>query len=251
MLLGVNEDENDAVSLLVGQYDKFFKSVELGEELIKEMIMSSIFGIPITSHYAKSLNRVLLKRITNLATNFRAFNNLSTKVQEVLLKRNADLIVCLRLSIFFEMKTGLCQIRSIIGHEDIENTENMIAATLKSNSTTKASYKPIQYYNIHNINMTEKEISRSQRHLWLQRKIAKAVAFNECLAKVLSYVLLFCSDFSDDDMTSSARIEVEISQQNLIRILQKFVSATFPESVANYLFREIMECVGNLRELVL
>ena len=135
------------------------------------------------------------------------------------------------------MKSGLCQILSLIGNDDIENTENMIFTTLQSNSTTTASYKPIQYYDIHNINMTEEQTSRSQRHVWLQRKIAKAVAFNECLAKVLSYVLLFCSDFSDDDMTSSARIEVEISQQNLIRILQKFVSATFPESVAKEMIR--------------
>ena len=91
MLAGLGEDEINVVNDLVSQHDKHYKSVKFGEDLIKEMIMSSIFGIPMSANTAISAYRLMIQRVTRVAKHFEDFTNLSGKVQGELLgtcKRN-------------------------------------------------------------------------------------------------------------------------------------------------------------------
>ena len=95
MLLGPGEDEIRVVNEFVKEHDKNYKSVNFGKDLIKEMIMSSIFGIPMSSNTAMSAYRLMVQRVTRVAKNFVDFRDLPFKVQEAMLKRNADLVVSL------------------------------------------------------------------------------------------------------------------------------------------------------------
>ena len=250
MFVGPGEDEINVVNDIVNQHDKQYKSVNFGEDLIKEMIMSSIFGIPMSANTAISAYRLMIQRVTRVAKHFEDFTNLSGKVQGVLLKHNADLVVSLRGSAFFQMKTGLDQILTSLGFEDIETAKNMILTTLKSNSTKEEDYKKIDYKKFNTIQKTADQTASEKRYGVLMSQIGSAVAFNQNLIKILSYVLIFCSDFSDDNIDVEERTTIEKVQKNLIQIVHRYVFATYPEEMASSVFSGMMECLGNLRELV-
>ena len=107
MLAGPGEDEINVINEFVSQHDMHYKSINFGEDLIKEMIMSSIFGIPMSANTAMSAYRLMVQRVTRVSKHYNDFQSLSVKVQGILLKHNADLVVSLRGASFFQMKTGL------------------------------------------------------------------------------------------------------------------------------------------------
>jgi len=250
MFVGPGEDEINVVNDIVNQHDKHYKSVNFGEDLIKEMIMSSMFGIPMSANTAISAYRLMIQRVTRVSKHFEDFTNLPGKVQGVLLKRNADLVVSLRGSAFFQMKTGLDQILTSLGFGDIETAKNMILTTLKSNSTKEENYKKIDYQMFNTIQKTEEQTASEKRYGALLSEIGSSIVFNQHLIKIFSYVLIFCSDFSDADIDVDERTAVEKVQKNLIQIVQRYVCATYPEAMANSVFSGMMDSLGNLRELV-
>lgn len=94
------------------RHDERYKSVGFGEELIKEMVMCSVFGIPLSTSASIQAYRLMIQRITKVAHNFEHFLDMTHPVQTALLKQNADLIVSLRGAVFFdERKHGLEQVR--------------------------------------------------------------------------------------------------------------------------------------------
>ena len=250
MLVGPGEDEIRIVNEFVDQHDKNYKSINFGEDLIKEMIMSSIFGIPMSANTAMSAYRLMVQRVTKVSKNFIDFRNLSFKAQGTLLKHNADLVVSLRGAAFFYMKTGLDQILTSLGFEDLETAKNMILTTLKSNSTKETDYKKIDYKKFNTIQKTAEQSALERKYDSLLAKIGAAVSFNQNLVKILSYILMFCSDFSDDEMDISDRTNIEQAQEKVILISQRYIYATYPEEMASSVYGNLMECIGNLRELV-
>ena len=250
MLVGPGEDEIRVVNQFAEQHDKYYKSVNFGEDLIKEMIMSSIFGIPMSSNTAMSAYRLMVQRVTGVSKNFNDFTNLSRKVQGALLKHNADLVVSLRGAACFYMKTGLDQILTSLGFDDLETTKTMILTTLKSNSTKETDYKKIDYKKFNTIQKTAEQSALELKYDSLLSKIGAAVSFNQNLVKILSYILMFCSDFSDEELDLSDRTSIEKAQEKLILIAQRYIFATYPEEMASSVYNNMMDCLGNLRELV-
>ena len=249
MFIGPGEDEISVVNNIVCQHDKHYKSINFGEDLIKEMIMSSIFGIKMSANTAISAYRLMVQRVTRVSKHFSDFTNLSQKVQGLLLKRNADLVVSLRGAAFFQMKTGLDQILTSLGFEDLETAKNMILTTLNSNNTKEEDYKKIDYKKFNTIQKTADQTAEEIRYDLLLSRTGNAVAFNQNLIKILSYVLIFCSDFRDEDMDSVDRACVEKAQEKVILMVQRYVFATYPEAMATTVFTGMMECLTNLREL--
>ena len=97
------------ISLL---HDQRYKSIGFGEELIKEMVMCSVFGIPLSTSASILAYRLMIQRITKVAHHFENFLDMTHPVQVALLRQNADLIVSLRGAVFFdEQKHGLDQVR--------------------------------------------------------------------------------------------------------------------------------------------
>ena len=249
MFAGPGEDEINVVNEFVSLHDKHYKSINFGEDLIKEMIMSSIFGIPMSANNAMSAYRLMVQRVTRVAKNFTDFTTLSGNVQGVLLKHNADLVVSLRGAAFFTMKKGLDQILTSLGFDDIETAKKMILTTLKSNNTKEEDYKRIDYRKFNTIQKKADKTDDEARYDLLLSRIGAAVTFNQNLVKILSYVLLFCSDFRDEKLDVKERISIEKTQERMILIVERYVFATYPESMATSVFAGMMECLGNLREL--
>ena len=254
MLAGPGEDEINVINEFVSQHDMHYKSINFGEDLIKEMIMSSIFGIPMSANTAMSAYRLMVQRVTRVSKHYNDFQNLSVKVQGILLKHNADLVVSLRGASFFQMKTGLDQILTSLGLQDLESAKNMILTTLKSNSTKEEDYKKIEYKKwtsgFNTVQKTPDQTASEKRYDFLLSRIGKAVAFNQNLIKMLSYILIFCSDFHDEDIDLDEKTNVGKAQEKLIIMVQRYIFATYPDEMAGVVFAGLMECLGNLRELV-
>lgn len=212
---------------------------------------SQLCCLLVADNYEHTLEGAILagSQWLNVSQNFNDFTNLSFKVQGTLLKHNADLVVSLRGAAFFHMKTGLDQILTSLGFEDLETAKNMILTTLKSNSTKEGDYKKIEYKKFNTIQKTAEESATEHRYDSLLSRIGAAVTFNQNLVKILSYILIFCSDFSDDEIDVSDRTNIEKAQEKLIAIAQRYVYATYPEDMASPVFSNLMECLGNLREL--
>ena len=92
----------NAISQIGQLHDRRFKSVNFGEALIKEMLFSSVFGVPLSINAALTAYRLMVQRVHRVATAFSPFSSLSLKSQSILLKHNADLVVSLRGAMFFE-----------------------------------------------------------------------------------------------------------------------------------------------------
>ena len=110
------EDERFQMEKLIKEHNDKYRSVNFGEELIKEMIMCSMFGIPVSTSAAISGYRLTVERITRIAHNLDCFTELHKNDQATLLMENADLLVNLRGAIFFDSKNkGVNQILISMG----------------------------------------------------------------------------------------------------------------------------------------
>ena len=79
-------EELSGLHLLVERHDEQYKSVNFGETLIKEMIMCSMFGIPVSMSAAISGYRLTVERITRIANHLDSFGTLPKMDQNSLLK---------------------------------------------------------------------------------------------------------------------------------------------------------------------
>ena len=249
MFMGPGEDEIFAVNKLVSQHDKQYKSINFGEDLIKEMIMSSMFGISVSANSAMSAYRLMRQRVARVAKNFGGFSDLNINAQEKLLKHNADLIISLRGAVFFEMKTGFDQIFTSLGFEDLQIAKNLIKVTLENDNTKEDSYKKIEYKKLNTIQSIDPHSAEEGRYNKLLFQTGAVVSFSQNLVKMLSYVLLFCNDFHDPEIDALDRSKITKARDSLIQMAQKYVFATYPEEMATTVFAGMMECMGNLREL--
>merc|ERR1712200_117258 len=70
------QEEELQLDKLVKQHNERYRSVNFGEELIKEMIMCSMFGIPVSMSAAISGYRLTVERITRIANHLDSFGTL-------------------------------------------------------------------------------------------------------------------------------------------------------------------------------
>jgi len=241
-------DDIKIVEKLVLNHDSQYKAINFGEDVIKEMIMSSVFGIPVSAKAAMTAYKLMIQRVTRVAQNFTDFLELPSTAQTTLLKNNADMIVSLRGAVFFEMKKqGLDQILSSLGINDLQSARDMIFATMKCHNTLKH----IDYKTFNTI-QDKCEISTEKRYDQLLEQIGSTIAFNPNLVILFSYVLLFSVSFKDYDIFDEiSREKVLRINDALIGLLERYLFAMFPNDIANGIFSAIMNCIGDLRELTL
>lgn len=244
-----HEDEINIVKELTGVHNKNYKSVNFGEDVIKEMIMSSIFGVPMSAKTAKTAYRLMLQRVTIVATGFTEFSKLPPTVQECLLQHNADMVVSLRSAQFFQIKNhSRNQILCSLGVDDVETAKSIIAEIQMTYNTRKKDYKAVEYKNINTIKKEMNNSSEEEGYDLLLSRVGANVAFDENILILFSYVILFCTDFSDDTINSTTQKIIEEAKERLITLLKKYVYLTYPETTAKTVFKSVLECIQDLRE---
>ncbi len=88
-----------------------------------EMVMSSVFKVPLSPSATMTAYRLMIQRVTKVAQGFDPFINLPYKMQSTLLKHNADLVSLLLINCFFNEKhTWLC-FKYVTGHTQERSTK--------------------------------------------------------------------------------------------------------------------------------
>ena len=240
--LEISNDEIFQIRQISNEHDRHYKSVAFGEELIKEMVMCSVFKIPLSTTAAMKAYRTMVSRVTKVAQGFDPFLSCDHNTQSSLLKGNADLLVSLRGAVFFDIqKKGLDQILYSFGVDDIDTGKKMIMVTLKN----AGDLGRIDYKNFNSIQKIDESSETESRYDRLLARVGSTVSLMPEVVKLFSYIVLFSSDFT----AVESRAQVDSIQEMLINMLKRFLYSQYPREVAVKLFANILHCIGDLREL--
>jgi len=232
-------EELSGLQILVERHDEQYKSVNFGETLIKEMIMCSMFGIPVSMSAAISGYRLTVERITRIANNLETFGSLPKFDQNSLLKENADLLVSMRGAIFFDSrKKGVNQVLISMGIDDMDTIKTMFTPLMKEDRMKHIDYKT--FNSIQQVNNSETEV----RYNFLQGKVAEAIG-DEIITTLLTYIILFSIDFCP----IADRRRIECIQERYIRMLERYVYSKHPRHLACHTFATCLNAVTCIREM--
>jgi len=234
------EDEFYHLESLVKAHNDKYRSVNFGEELIKEMIMCSMFGIPVSTSAAINGYRLTVERITRIAHNLECFTDLHKTDQSHLLMENADLLVNLRGAIFFDSrKKGVNQILISMGIDDMDTIKSMFTPLLKENSM-----KHIDYKTFNSIQAVANPAVET-RYGTLQSKVAELLCGDDVVTVLTTYIILFSVDFC----SLIDRRRVEQTQERFLRMLQRYIYSKIPRKIARVKLAQTLEMVTCLREM--
>lgn len=234
-----SSSEYKQLEQLVTEHDERYRSVNFGEELIKEMIMCSMFGIPVSTSAAINGYRLSVERITRIAHNLDCFTDLPKSDQNNLLKENADLLVNLRGAIFFDRKKkGVDQVLISMGIDDLQTIKTMFTPLLKENSM-----KHIDYKTFNSIQAVANPATES-RYNFLQTKVADIIT-DDITTILVTYIILFSVDFCP----LLDRRRVERTQDVYIRMLERYIYSKTPRRVACGILAKTLSAVTCLREM--
>jgi len=235
-----SQDEFYQLSSLVKAHNDKYRSVNFGEELIKEMIMCSMFGIPVSTSAAINGYRLTVERITRIAHNLECFTDLNKTDQSHLLMENADLLVNLRGAIFFDSrKKGVNQILISMGIDDMDTIKSMFTPLLKENSM-----KHIDYKTFNSIQAVANPAVES-RYGTLQSRVAELLCGDDVVTVLTTYIILFSVDFC----SIIDRRRVEQTQDRFLRMLQRYIYSKIPRKIARVKLAQTLEMVTCLREM--
>ena len=249
----MNEQKLDCIKVvakILSEHDKNYKSVNLGEDVIREMIMCSFLGSPVNSKTAMTAYRAMLKRVDLVANNFEHFKELKLKTQHILLKHNSDLIVSLQGANFFQVeRNGQDQILHSLGFEDHDAATKLIEEVKKTYDINETEYKAISYKKFNTIQEKKDDTADEQRYDQLVSRVGACAGIDKCVLVLLSYALLFSSDFEDEFLTEEGMKGIERSQQQVIAILERYIYTLYSGQVASKVFNGVLRCLADLREL--
>ena len=240
-LLEISKDEVETIRSIGYWHDRCYKSVDFGEDLIKEMLFSSVCGVSLSVQSAMTAYRLMIQRVNRVATGFDPFSRLSSRSQSTLLKHNADLVVSLRGAVFFETnKQGMDQIVISLGINDCDFARKLIF------DAKQQKINKIHYSSMNALQKIEVSSPAELRYNKLMERVGSTMTFDVNLVKLLSYVLLFLCDFED---SLEDQADVVSCQETMIRMLQRYVFGKYPRKMAVNLFSKVLSCVTDLQEL--
>jgi len=234
------DDEWKMIDQMVKEHEDKYRSVNFGEELIKEMIMCSMFGLPLSTTAAINGYRLTVERITRIAHNLEVFTDLSKNDQSTLLMENADLLVSLRGAIFFDSRNkGVSQILISMGIEDMDTIKSIYTPLMKENSMKHIEYKTF------NSIQTVANPSIESRYTSLQSRVANLLSNDDIIIVLITYIILFNVDFCS--LIDKRRVEQ--IQERFIRMLQRYIYSQVPRQSARVKLGNTIGMITNLREM--
>ena len=137
VFLQPGEDDLNVVNFIVENHDMQFKSICVGEKIIKELINASVCGVPLSFDYHIALHRIWLQRIIKVAYQLPDFINLPSKLQQSLLKENINMVFTLRGATDNMTKNTSNTFKRNLGPDDCEFAKKAIADVLKLQTKEK------------------------------------------------------------------------------------------------------------------
>ena len=245
------KDNLNIVKVIVMNHNTHFRSISFGEQILKGVIFSTLFGSPLSmeslSFPALSCLEVIFEKNIRAARHFPDFMNLPAKLQTTLLKNNSSMLVALCGATVGKGQFP-DQITDQLSSCDVKIVKYMMSLILKSQNGTEKSFNKITHENrTHGLNFND--IKVKERHQILESRVQLKVAYDPNLWKILFYIVLFCSDFHDECIDGDARDRISKIQEKLVLILQNYLYATVSQNIAAVRFGNVMESLIELREL--
>ncbi len=179
------------VSHLSEAYDSQYSSVPFGANLLKEIILCSLCGVPISAETSITSYRLMIERVAKVAGGSSMFTSLPHRYRSALLRHNADMMVLLQGALFFQKSTGgFDQVVHSMGAADVQLGRE-IMETIQS--TTSASFARIEYSKFNSIQRLD-DAEQERRFQLLMQRVGTVVAQDPRLMKLISYIVLFATD---------------------------------------------------------
>ena len=231
---------------VVNNYDINFESINAGEYIFKHLLFSAVTGLPMSENLILASTRLLMRRIINIAKHFQYFTDLPSRLQELLLKHNVYMAAGLRATCFQSHKV-VCQIMYVLGKEEREAGEEMIQKVLKSEVASRKDFtlRHAQHFTTLQKYMSPQDVERIQL---LAPKINSKLAYDKNIVVLLSHVVLFCTDFHNEYISSADKKLIEKTQEKLVLMVQRYLYSTYPQGMARIGFSKVMETLIELRE---
>ena len=231
-------------------HNKHYRSISFGEDVLKGLINASLFATPVNMENNIVAFRTEFEKIVKTAHYFPDFMNLPPTLQRTLLKHNASLIISLVSSLctIVDEKLFTDILVDSLSISDVAVLKSLMTSMVEFQGGADHNLKQITYETrTHGFNFNDVNIKN--RHEVLESNVGAKVACDSNLLKLLSYILLFCSDFSDEDINVESRDTVQNIQEKLVVLLQGYMYANISEIEPSLRFAQIMECLVELREL--
>jgi len=235
-------DDLSPIKSILQIHDSNYKSISFGEELIKEMVISSVSKIPLSPSATMTAYRLMVQRVTRVAQGLDSFINLSHKTQSLLLKNNSDLVVSLRGAVFFEKrKGGLDQILISMGVDDLFAAMKTVSSAMKKSNLQRIDYST--FNTVQKVGNSESE----KRYNELLERIGATLSVDMDLVKILTFILIFSTGSEEIDAVDWKGV-VKI-RDVMINMMERYISVKYPKEVFPHLLPEVFNCIGNLQEL--
>jgi len=232
-------EEENYLQNLVKLHNDRYRSVNFGEELIKEIIMCSLFSIPISTNAALNGYRLCIERVTRIANCVEPFRALTKSDQTALLRENSDLLVSLRGAMFFDsQKKGVDQVLISMGVDDLETIRTMFSQLLKEDNMKHIDYKT--FNSVQSVGHNPNE----DRYNYIQEKVGKML-HDETVGILLTFIVLFSGDFC---VLSNSSL-VQEAQGDYIRILERYLYSKLPRPLACFKLANSIEIITFIREM--
>ena len=239
------EDVISIVDNIVENYTINYESINAGGYIIKQLVFSALFSVPVPEKYLIAINSLLLHRFIKVSQNIPHFSKLPTRLQNVLLKHNAYMNTILRETCYNERNRKFGRIQGLPGFDKRECSEDMIKMLLKADEDPSKIYEKNCQATLSKY-MKQPEFERI--HLLIQI-IQPKVAYDPNIIILLSHVVLFCSDFEDESISTTEKSCIEKIQEEISSLLQRYLFAKFPRGMAILGFSKVMETLVDLREI--
>ena len=228
------------VTELSKKFDQDYWSISVGDNVTRQKIMASIFGIPLSPECHVQACRVTVQRIVKVALGYTPFTSLPFDLQNILLKNNSMLIFSIRLIFMDQRNPGL----ETFSPRDGEKTKQLINEI--RSSPDKTSKLKINY-NTKMARFGIKEKTLLERHKLLEARVGERLNVDPIMTSLISYILLFSTDI--EDVYSNEWSRIEKIQETLVLILQRYIYANCSTNIAYLKFSRIMESLVDIREL--
>nr|AID52837.1 nuclear receptor [Tigriopus japonicus] len=235
----VNEDR--FIQKITCIYDQQFLSVSLGEVIIKEMIVSSLYDVPISVSSSLSAYRLMVSRVTKIANSFDTFFNLPIQTGMALLKKNADPMVLVNGATFFS-ESASDQIQVSLGAEDKEASMLLIDRSEKSIKSAKA----ITYWNWNSIQCQHDQDVEEMFSQNMER-LGNLLDHNPTILKVFSFVVLLSTEGVELDPGSLT--EIAGCQLALLHVLERYLHRLYGPTMAGSIFGSLVKAMSDLRSM--
>jgi len=231
--------EYNQLEQLAKDYDLIYRSVNFGEAFLRELLMCSMFDIPMSIKAIIMSYQICVERMTRIAHNLTCFESLPKTDQISILKENTDLLHNLRGSIFFDV--GIDQFHISMGTDDLETINKMF----KSEVQKANNIKYIDYKIFNSLQAASKpNPALETRFSSLQKNVADIIT-DDITTILITYIILFTVEYCP--LLDLRRVNQ--TRDLFVRMLERYIYSKNPQEVACRMVAKSLNAMTCLQEM--